>query len=65
MKSIIKEPEIKLKNSNNSWVALDIIDSNIILAEGKSPESVSALASKTGKQFLLMFVPKKGETYIF
>lgn len=61
----VKEPAIKVKYPDNRWVALDIIDSNVIISEGKTPEAVTASAQKTGKQFMLMFVPKKGETYIF
>ncbi len=63
--STVKEPEIKVSNPENRWVALDIIDSNVVISEGKSPEEVAQLAKKTGKEFILMFVPKKGETYIF
>ncbi|MGQ0829420.1 MAG: DUF5678 domain-containing protein [Bacteroidota bacterium] len=65
MKTKTAEPTITPKNANSRWVAIDIIDSDTIIAEGKSPEEVSEKAKKTGKQFMLMFVPKQGETYIF
>ncbi len=58
------ETDIKIKNAENSWVALDLFNSEV-LAEGKTPEEVEEIAIKTQKKFILMFVPKKGETYIF
>jgi hypothetical protein len=60
----IKEPIIEIKNNDSRWVALDIVDSSVI-AEGKTPEETTQEAEKTGKKFMLMFVPKQGETYIF
>ncbi len=65
MKTKTAEPTIAPKSPDSRWVAIDIIDSNVIIAEGKSPEEVSELAKKTDKKFMLMFVPKTGETYIF
>lgn len=60
----IKEPNIEVKNKDSQWVALDIID-NSVICEGITPDEVAQKAEQTGKPFLLMFVPKKGETYIF
>ncbi len=60
----IKEPVIQVKNKNSQWVALDIID-NTVISEGVTTEEVTKKAQFSGKMFMLMFVPKKGETYIF
>jgi hypothetical protein len=60
----IKEPVIQVKNKNSQWVALDIID-NTVISEGVTTEEVTKKAQVSGKMFMLMFVPKKGETYIF
>lgn len=51
------------KDPKSKWVALD--NSNSIIAEGENPNEVIAEAQKTGKEFTIMFVPKKGNTYIF
>lgn len=53
------------KNPDSRWVALDMFDGNKIIAEGKEPSNVTEEAKKIGKQFMLMFVPIQGETYIF
>lgn len=60
-----QELEIKVNNPESRWIALDFIDSNIVISEGKTPEEAEEKAKSLGKDFILMFVPKKGETYIF
>jgi hypothetical protein len=56
---------IKPKNPDSRWVALDLFDDDKIIAEGIDPSDVTEKAKITGKQFMLMFVPNQGETYIF
>lgn len=51
------------KNPESKWVALD--QDNNIIAEGKEPGDVIEEAKKTGVEFTLMFVPQKGNTYLF
>jgi hypothetical protein len=56
---------IKPKKSDSRWVALDMFDGDKIIAEGNEPSVVAEEARIIGKQFMLMFVPNQGETYIF
>jgi len=56
---------IKPKSLESRWVALDMFETDKIIAEGKEPTVVTDEAIKTGKEFMLLFVPKQGETYIF
>ena len=65
MKTTTIEPTIVPKDKDSRWVALDMFDGDKIIAEGKEPGEVTEKAKKTDKQFMLMFVPKQGETYIF
>ena len=58
-----KEIKIKVKKDTR-WVALDIVNNDVI-SEGGTPEEVTEEAEKITKNFLLMFVPKRGETHIF
>lgn len=55
---------INPKSPQTRWVALNIKDNSKIIAEGKTPQSVIKKADKTGKEYILSFVPKKGTTYI-
>lgn len=55
--------QIKPKNPNSRWVALDI--NNKIISEGNKPETVEAKAKKITDVFFLMFVPKEGVRYFF
>jgi len=60
----LNEPKIEVTNKDSNWVALDIVNSSVI-AEGVTPEEATEKAEKISNNFMLMFVPKKGETYIF
>jgi hypothetical protein len=60
----LNEPKIEVKNKDSNWVALDIVNSSVI-SEGVTPEEATEKAEKISNNFMLMFVPKKGETYIF
>lgn len=55
--------QIRPKNANSRWVALDI--NNKIISEGIKPETVRAKAEKISDVFFLVFVPKPGAKYIF
>ena len=54
---------IKPKNPDTQWVTLD--ESNNIISEGKTPDEAIELAKKKTDNFTVLFVPKKGSTYIF
>jgi hypothetical protein len=56
--------KINPKNPNTRYVALDINNRSIIIAEGKTIKSVIKKATKTGKEYILSFVPKPGIKYI-
>ena len=51
------------KNPDTRWVALD--EHNNIISEGKTPDEAIEKAKKTDKSYTLMFVPLKGNAYIF
>jgi|KBSMisStaDraftv2_1062788.scaffolds.fasta_scaffold3276522_1 hypothetical protein len=51
------------KNPEAKWVAID--QSNKIISEGQNPNEVIDAAKKITDNFTIMFVPKKGNTYIF
>lgn len=53
--------QIKPKNPNTTWVALDI--NNKIVCEGIDPEFVRSEAKKKRDVFFLMYIPKKNTTY--
>jgi hypothetical protein len=52
------------KDPDSRWVALS--SENIIISEGKNPTQVLKEAKeKSSENVFMMFVPKKGTTYIF
>jgi hypothetical protein len=51
------------KNPDTRWVTLD--DNNNIITEGKTPKEAVDLAKKITDNYTVMFVPVKGNTYIF
>ena len=51
------------QNPETRWVAID--KDNNIISEGKTAGDAIKDAKKTGKEFTLMFIPLKGNTYIF
>lgn len=57
--------EISPSSPRTRFVALDVKDRNKILAEGITAKSTITKARKTGKNFILAFVPKRDETYIY
>lgn len=56
---------IVTKDEETRWVAISADDK--VLVEGKTPKEVFSHIDKTkeGAEAFLMFVPKKGVTYIF
>lgn len=54
--------QIKPRNPNSRWVALDI--NNKIISEGLKPEDVQTAAKKTHSVFFLMYVPKKNTIFV-
>ena len=61
MKKINTSPQ----NPGSNFLALDINDESIIIAEGKTINSVINKANKTGKRFILTPALKEDCTYIF
>lgn len=61
----MKPIEIKPKDPESRFCALDIKDGETILAEGKTHEEVIELADKTGKKYMISWIPESGKTYIF
>jgi hypothetical protein len=55
---------INPQNPDSDYAAIDIIDKSII-AEGTTIKEVIAKADKAGDAYVLMFLPKKGQTYIY
>lgn len=53
--------QIKPKNSESRWVALDV--NNNIISEGVQPEKVREDAKKISDVYFLLFIPEKGVTY--
>lgn len=51
------------KNNEPKWIATDY--NNKILSEGKTIVEASDGALKITTDYILNFVPKEGETYIF
>ncbi|TFH12763.1 MAG: hypothetical protein E4H02_12830 [Lentisphaerales bacterium] len=60
-----KTVNISVRNKNSRYVALDLRKQNEVIAEGRTAASVADKARKTGRQFSMMFVPKRGKTYVF
>lgn len=54
-----------LRNSVSDYAAIDIKDKSTIIAEGKKVDEVIRKADKTGKEYLIMYIPKRGQTYIY
>ena len=50
-------------NPDTRWVTLD--ENNNIISEGVTPGEAIEKAKEMGKSYTLMFVPEKGNTYIF
>lgn len=67
-KSIMNRTEeipttISPTNPNSRWVALDNNDK--IISEGETPITVIEAAEKKTADYIIMYVPKEGTTYIF
>lgn len=54
---------VSTKSPDSRWVALDTRDK--VISEGINPTDVISEAEKVSSNFSLMFVPAKGNTYIF
>ena len=57
--------KIKPKGTSTRYVALDATKKSKILAEGRSVEAVKRRADRTGKAYSMMYIPPKGNTYIY
>jgi hypothetical protein len=55
---------IKPKSDRSRWVALSLGDKPKILFEGVKMEVVIKKANKTGKSYIMQFVPKPDSAYI-
>lgn len=53
----------KPSNPDSRWMTVDE-DGNLI-SEGKTPEEVIKFAKEKTDNFTVLFIPKKGSTYIF
>ena len=60
-----KTVNISVRNKNSRYVALDLRKQNEVIAEGRTAAAVADKARKMGRQFSMMFVPKRGKTYVF
>lgn len=56
--------DIKTKSSDSVWVAIDLIDGETILGEGKTAEEAKLEAGKTEKPYMISYVYKPGTSYI-
>ena len=54
-----------LKENSTIWAALDAEDNSTVLAQSTNPLEVAEIAKKSGKNFIMSFIPKEGQTYIF
>ncbi len=53
----------KPTNPDSRWMTLDENDN--LLSEGKTPEEAIKIAKDKTDNFIVLFVPKEGSTYIF
>lgn len=56
--------QIRPRSKRSRFVAIDLIDRRTVIAEGVTAKSVAKKAEKTGKQFSMMFVPRRDATYV-
>lgn len=47
------------------YIAYQTGSVNTIIAEGQTPGEVIDIARSSGKEFIVSFVPRKNETFIF
>ena len=57
--------QIKPKNPRSRYVALAAHDKRHIVAEGRTIKSVMRKANESGKAFSMMYLPPKGNTFIY
>lgn len=57
--------KLSVKNPNSKFAAIDLDNWKSVIAEGTTVKSVEEKASKSGKKYFTMFIPKRGKTYIF
>ena len=53
------------EKATTRFVAVDGKDRSRVLAEAKTAKAVLREAEKTGRSFSVMYIPAKGETYVF
>jgi hypothetical protein len=53
----------KAKNPESNWMALD--DNYNLISEGITPYEAIRLAKEKTDNFIILFIFKEGETYIF
>jgi len=63
MEKILDPIVITPKDPKTTWVAIDVLTSEII-AEGKSPTECASIADPMGKDYILSFIPDPDTTYI-
>lgn len=54
-----------IEDPNNSFVAYETGEENTVIASGDEVNEVIKKAEETGKEFILSFVPKDNQSYIF
>ena len=59
-----KAVQIKVRDSHARYVALSTDRAHRVIVEGRTAKSVARKARETGQNFSMMFLPKKGHTYI-
>ena len=57
--------KIKAGEAASKFVAVDGRHRSKVLAEARTAKAVIQKAEKTGRPFSVMYVPAKGETYVF
>lgn len=61
--SKLKNIIIKTKSPESRWAALEMSNLNNIISEGIKPKSVFHQAEKSGKKFIMIFVPDSNIKY--
>lgn len=64
MADIQEAYEIKPKRPDSVWVAIDLIDGETILGEGKTAEEAKLEAENSGRPYMISYVYKPGTSYI-
>lgn len=60
-----KSIHISVRSVTSRYVALDLKDRTKVIAEGRTAVAVAKKARHTGRPFSMLFIPAKGQTYVF